>query len=111
MAVYIVVFAIFLSGFCDPYSAIAFVFGSITSIVAGWIGMKIAVFTNVRTAHECWKDLSSGYKVAIDGGCVMGLSLVCIGIIDLFALVLLFKGCFFGEDQKEEMYDAIAGYG
>ena len=30
------------------------------------------VYTNVRTAHEAWKDLASGYDVAIRGGSVMG---------------------------------------
>merc|ERR1712178_586834 len=41
----------------------------------------------------------------------MGLSLVCVGVIDLFLLVLFFKAFFFDEDQKQEMYEAIAGYG
>merc|ERR1712176_230568 len=111
MAVYIVLFSIFLVFFTGVPTMIAFVVGSLTSILAGWIGMSIAVFTNVRTAHECWLDLKSGYKVAIDGGCVMGLSLVCVGVIDLFLLVLFFKAFFFEEDQKQEMYEAIAGYG
>jgi len=52
---------------------------------------------------------SSGYKVAIDGGCVMGLSLVCIGVIDLFALIMAFKPSF--KDDPKAMYEAIAGYG
>merc|ERR1712019_261272 len=111
MAYYIIAFSIFLVFFTGLPTMIAFVVGSLTSILAGWIGMSIAVFTNVRTAHECWLSLKSGYKVAIDGGCVMGLSLVCIGVIDLFALVLLFKTFFFNEDQQQEMYEAIAGYG
>merc|ERR1712178_571420 len=41
----------------------------------------------------------------------MGLSLVCVGVIDLFLLVLCFKAFFFDEDQKKSMYEAIAGYG
>merc|ERR1719453_591086 len=84
--------------------------GAVTSILCGWIGMRIAVYTNVRTAHQCWKDLKSGYDVAIQGGCVMGLSLVAIGVIDLFLLILCFKK-FFSFDSEEAMYDAIAGYG
>merc|ERR1712176_1679158 len=111
MAIYIVLFSVFLVFFTGVPTMIAFVVGALTSILAGWIGMSIAVFTNVRTAHECWLDLKSGYKVAIDGGCVMGLSLVCVGVIDLFLLVLFFKAFFFEEDQKQEMYEAIAGYG
>jgi inorganic pyrophosphatase len=110
MAVYIVLFSLFLVWFTGVPSTISFVVGALTSILAGWIGMKIAVFTNVRTTHQCWKDLASGYDVAIQGGCVMGLSLVAIGVIDLFALILCFKQ-FFSFESEQDMYDAIAGYG
>merc|ERR1719378_1664144 len=40
----------------------------------------------------------------------MGLSLVTIGVLDLFVLILAFKR-FFHWDSEEDMYDAIAGYG
>merc|ERR1719436_867887 len=106
MGVYVVLFSIFLVFFTGTPTTIAFIVGALTSILAGWIGMRIAVFTNVRTAHECWLDLASGYKVAIDGGCVMGLSLVCIGVIDLFALIMAFKPSF--EKNPKGMYEAIA---
>merc|ERR1719188_2194443 len=110
MAVYIVFFSIFLVFFTGVPTMIAFVVGAITSILCGWIGMRIAVFTNVRTTHQCWKNLSAGFDVAIQGGCVMGLSLVSLGVLMLFLLILAFKKFFaFGSDQ--EMFEAIAGYG
>merc|ERR1719409_1940999 len=113
MAVYIVLFSLVLMCFMPNQvglaTTIAFVVGALTSIVAGWIGMSIAVFTNVRTAHECWLDLGSGYKVAIDGGCVMGLSLVSIGVLDLFLLILAFKHYF--NFEHAALYETIAGYG
>merc|ERR1719343_541727 len=105
MAVYIVLFF-----FTGVPTTIAFVVGAVTSILCGWIGMKIAVFTNVRTAHECWKDLMSGFDVAIQGGCVMGLSLVSIGVINLFILILCFKK-YHHFDSEQIMFGAIAGYG
>jgi len=113
MAAYVVIFSIVLMAFMPntvgQATTIAFVVGAITSILAGWIGMSIAVFTNVRTAHECWLDLSSGYKVAIDGGCVMGISLVAIGVLDLWLLIQAFDNYF--DLTITEMYEAIAGYG
>jgi len=110
MAVYIVLFGAFLVFFTGVPTTIAFVVGAVTSILRGWIGMKIAVYTNVRTTHQCWKDLASGFDVAIQGGCVMGLSLVSLGILALFGLVVGFQSYFeFG--NAEEMYEAIAGYG
>ena len=33
-----------------PYTAVAFLIGASTSILAGYIGMRIAVYTNTRTA-------------------------------------------------------------
>jgi len=36
-----------------PYTAIAFLIGAGTSILAGYIGMRIAVYTNTRTTFQC----------------------------------------------------------
>jgi len=110
MAVYIALFSVVLLFFCGVPTTVAFVVGAVTSILCGWIGMQIAVYTNVRTAHQCWKDLSSGFDVAIQGGCVMGLTLVSLGIIDLFLLIKVFLHCFEFR-SPEEMFEAIAGYG
>lgn len=33
-----------------PFTAVAFLIGASTSILAGYIGMRIAVYTNTRTA-------------------------------------------------------------
>merc|ERR1719262_1985661 len=89
MFVYIWVFGLFLLWFTGLPCTIAFVVGALTSILAGWIGMKIAVFTNVRTTHQCWKSLT----------------LVTIGVLDLFMLIICFKKLFHF-DSQEEMYDA-----
>merc|ERR1719215_1496747 len=110
MGLYIVIFSCLLFPLTNAATTISFVVGACTSIVAGWIGMKIAVKTNVKTTFQCWKDLSLGYKVAIQGGCVMGLSLVCIGLVDLWLLIKLL-GKYTSFDTDEELFDAIAGYG
>jgi len=110
MAVYIVLFSIILIFFTGVPTTIAFVVGAVASILCGWIGMRIAVYTNVRTTHQCWKDLPSGFDVAIQGGCVMGLSLVSIGVLALVGLIMAFKKMYHFESE-EIMYEAIAGYG
>jgi len=113
MLVYVVLFSILLQFMVNTGTVVAFVLGSVTSILAGYIGMKIAVYTNVRTAHEAWKDLSSGYDVALRGGCVMGLSLVSFGVLALYLLIKVFhQGNFLGFNGDEAaIYDAIAGFG
>jgi len=110
MAVYVVVFSVLLMA-VGMGTVISFVVGSITSILSGYVGMKIAVYTNVRTAHEAWKDLASGYDVAIRGGCVMGLSLVSMGVLALWGLIKGFNAQKEQFGSSAELYDAIAGFG
>lgn len=111
MVVYVVLFSVLLWSIEGLATVIAFVLGSVASIVSGYIGMKIAVYTNVRTAHESWKDLTSGYQTAIRGGAVMGLSLVSLGVLILFVLLYSFRAGLLEFSSVEEMYTAIAGYG
>jgi len=110
MVAYIVLFSIILLFFTGVPSTIAFVVGALTSIACGFVGMMIAVYANVRTTHQCWKDLTSGFEVAIRSGCVMGLTLVSLGLLALWVLIEIFQSCFRWADS-EAMYEAIAGYG
>jgi len=109
MIAYVFVFSFILLFFTDWETTVSFILGAFTSILCGWIGMKIAVYTNVRTAHECWAELRLGFDVAIQGGCVMGLSLVSLGIINLFILIEFLKAKSPLEDDR--LYEAVAGYG
>jgi inorganic pyrophosphatase len=54
--------------FGTAYTTVAFLIGGITSIASGYIGMKVAVYTNVRTTKECAEDISNGFRVAYRGG-------------------------------------------
>ena len=36
-----------------PYTTIAFILGSLTSVTCGFIGMRIATYSNTRTAFSC----------------------------------------------------------
>jgi len=101
-------------------TTVSFVAGSLTSVLCGWIGMMIAVKTNVKTTHACWTSMSGGFDVALVGGSVMGLSLVSIGVLGLLALVLCmkqFSGMYekeeggFDFEQRVKMFECIAGYG
>ena len=52
MGVYVVIFGENLMYFTGLPTTVAFVVGGVTSIPGGWIGLKIAVLTNVRTASS-----------------------------------------------------------
>ena len=70
--------------------AFAFVFGAISSGLAGFVGMNIAIRANNRTAAATATSLNQGLRVAFRAGAVMGLCVVSIGIIGLSILYFAF---------------------
>ncbi len=68
--------------------AVAFVFGALCSMGAGYAGMNMALRTNARTCAAAQKSLNQGLRVSFRGGAVMGLTVVSIGIIGLSVLYL-----------------------
>jgi K(+)-stimulated pyrophosphate-energized sodium pump len=65
---------------------IAFLFGALCSMGAGYAGMNMALRSNGRTCAAAQKGLNQGLRVAFRGGAVMGLAVVSIGIIGLAIL-------------------------
>jgi len=69
--------------------AVAFVFGALCSMGAGYAGMNMALRTNGRTCAAAQKGLNQGLRVSFRGGAVMGLTVVSIGIIGLSILYFI----------------------
>ncbi len=61
----------------------AFLTGGIWSMLAGFIGMKIATSSNARTAQAASEGLNRGLSVAFSSGAVMGFTVVGLGILDI----------------------------
>ena len=78
----LVIFAIiyFTLGFL---SAVAFLLGSLLSAAAGFIGMSIAVRTNVRCAQAAKKGLSEALSVGFRGGSVTGLMVAGLALLSV----------------------------
>merc|ERR1712203_535826 len=110
LTLFVILFSVVVYGAVGAFAVIAFVAGCFTSTFAGWIGMKIATYTNFRTAHQCWSNVTIGYACAIQGGSVMGLSLVAMGLLNLMLLIIAFVKIG-GFETPEKLYEAIAGYG
>jgi K(+)-stimulated pyrophosphate-energized sodium pump len=72
--------------------SVAFVFGALCSMGAGYAGMNIALRSNGRTCAAAQKGLNQGLRVSFRGGAVMGLTVVSIGIIGLSVLYLVWHG-------------------
>lgn len=76
----------------DAYTAFAFIIGAVMSGSAGYVGMKIATYANVRVANEArvTKKLGNTLKVAFRGGSVMGLCVGGFALLGLFLVYMIF---------------------
>lgn len=54
-------------------TAIGFAVGAVASYLAGYIGMRVSVLANLRTAEAAKSGLAAGLKVAFRGGSVTGM--------------------------------------
>ena len=52
---------------------LSFIVGSAASAWAGWLGMKVGVDANAKTAQAATKGLTPAFDVSFFGGAVMGL--------------------------------------
>lgn len=71
-------------------TAISFLYGAVSSALAGFFGMKIATKANVRTANAARQSLGSALIIAFRSGAVMGLGVVGLGLLGLTVLVYAF---------------------
>jgi len=69
--------------FRDKFTAIGFVIGAFCSLVAGYIGMRIAVLANTRTAQAASQSRSAAMRVAFNGGAVTGLLVVGLALLSV----------------------------
>ena len=67
----------------SKFTPFAFLTGGIWSLLAGFIGMKIATHANSRTAQAASEGLNRGLRVAFSAGSVMGFTVVALGILDV----------------------------
>ncbi|MFT4023422.1 MAG: sodium-translocating pyrophosphatase [Flavihumibacter sp.] len=69
--------------------AVAFVIGAVFSALAGFIGMRIATKSNVRTAQAARTSLSKALQVSFTGGSVMGLGVAGLAVLGLGSLFIV----------------------
>ena len=78
----------------------SFFLGAMCSALAGFIGMKAATRSNVRTAEAAkQKGISQALLVAFNGGAVMGLSVASLGLLGLG--ILLFTSLPLGKSASD----------
>ena len=106
LVIFIAVVATLLAWKLAYQTALAFIFGAATSIVAGFSGMKAATRANVRTAAAA-KESGQGAALlmAFDGGAVMGVAVASLGLIGVGFLYLYVFG-----DRNFEALQYVNGF-
>ncbi len=90
LGVFVAIMAALLSVFLSLKIGVTYVFGTITSALAGLIGMEIAVKANVRTANAAKNGgLIRAFPIAYRGGAVMGLMVVGLALLGISSIYWL----------------------
>src|SRR4030042_584183 len=73
-------------------TAVAFIVGAVCSGVSGFVGMYIAVKSNVRCAAGAQKSLTEAVTIAPRGGAVSGFLITALSLIGVTAIFFAFGG-------------------
>jgi len=97
LAVFVVAVALILSvsnsGKADSswLISVSFIFGAFSSALAGYLGMKAATKSNVRTTQAARTGLAPALKIAFTGGSIMGMNVVGLAVIGLSVLFIIYS--------------------
>ena len=84
--------AVLLTLFIAWEAGVAFLLGALMSSAAGYVGMKIATYSNVRVTHTAdeTRDVGRTLQVAFRGGSVMGLCVAGFALLGALIVYLCF---------------------
>ena len=93
-------------------TSLSFVLGAVTSMASGYLGMKVAVFSNVRTTVSAQKPgWTACFNTAFRAGAVMGFALCGLGILMLYVTMLSFRAYYPDPSQWVYLTECLTGYG
>ena len=70
--------------------AVAYIFGTVLSAVAGKMGIVVATLSNSRAAEATKKGIKPAFMIGFRGGAVMGLAVVGFCLFGVAAVLLIF---------------------
>ena len=91
-ALAVVLFLVAQSGKVHQAMPVGFLIGAVCSLLAGYIGMRIAVMANVRTTQAASESEHKALNVAFNGGAVTGLLVVGLALLSVGIFWLVMAG-------------------
>lgn len=98
------ILVVLIAIFKDMPTAIGFVLGAVCSLAAGFVGMRIAVMANVRTAQGATESRTKALQAAFSGGAVTGLLVVGLALLAVSAFYIVMSKC-----HPEKLTSSLVG--
>jgi K(+)-stimulated pyrophosphate-energized sodium pump len=92
------------------WTTLSFVLGAACSVAAGYMGMWVAIRSNIRTASAARTDMNGALQTALRGGAVSGFFVVAMSLLGVAGLFALVKSMGVTEDVTKIPL-LIVGYG
>jgi K(+)-stimulated pyrophosphate-energized sodium pump len=107
---YVAIVPFLLLGFYDKLgwgTAVGFLIGAVLSAAAGFIGMNVAVRSNMRTAEAAKRGVKPALNVAFRAGSVTGLLVVGLGLLGVAGYYWVLTGWL--DHSAESAIDDLVG--
>ncbi len=91
-------------------AAVSFLFGALCSGVAGYIGMNVAVRSNIRVASAAQRGVGDALLVSFRGGAVTGFLVIALSLLGVTLVYIVF-GALSGGDAAIATPTSIVGFG
>jgi K(+)-stimulated pyrophosphate-energized sodium pump len=93
-------------------TGLAFLLGAICSGISGYIGMYVAVRSNLRTASAARRSLGEALTVALRGGAVSGFLVVALSLLGVYIIYIAYSTIAGGgSDGNAQAPFLIVGFG